>query len=115
MRKLILIIGALGCLQISFSQDAVKPTRKTSIEKPKSISTSPSTSSKVALPDTMKGETIEHCDAMIQAIDYKVTLIQGNEELAKKAKSEGWFDQMAHNRAVFVSRKEYLLKSQTKN
>lgn len=112
MRKLLLIIGALGCLQISYSQDATKPTRRTSIEKPKSISTS---SSKVAVPDTMKGETVEHCDAMIQAIDYKVTLIQGNEELAKKAKSEGWFDQMAHNRAVFVSRKEYLLKSQTKN
>ena len=112
MRKLFLIIGALGCLQISFSQDAVKPTRKTSIEKPKSISTTPS---KVALPDTMKGETIEHCDAMIQAIDYKVTLIQGNEELAKKAQSEGWFDQMAHNRAVFVSRKEYLVKIQSKN
>ena len=112
MRKLFLIIGALGCLQISFSQDAAKPTRKTSIEKPKSISTTPS---KVALPDTMKGETIEHCDAMIQAIDYKVTLIQGNEELTKKAQSEGWFDQMAHNRAVFVSRKEYLVKIQSKN
>lgn len=112
MRKLFLLFGALGCLQVSFSQETSKPIRKTSFEKPKSIS---STTSTTALPDSLKGETIEHCEAMIQAIDYKVNLVQGNAELAQKAKTEGWFDQMAQTRALYVSRKEYLMKIQSKN
>lgn len=55
------------------------------------------------------GETIEHCDAMIKAIDTKVEYITAHADEKAHAEQTGWFEKMARKREIFVARKEYLI------
>lgn len=59
--------------------------------------------------DSLAGETIAHCDAVIQAIDNKVEYVKSDQEQNEKALSTGWFDKMAASRARYVARKEALI------
>lgn len=63
----------------------------------------------VAVPDSLEGETIEHLDVMIRAIDTKVANVQNDQTMSEKAQADGWFDKMAAYRARAVARKEALL------
>ncbi len=60
--------------------------------------------------DSLAGETIAHCDAVIAAIDHKVAYIRSDQSKAESAEANGWFDQMARNRAAYVARREALLQ-----
>lgn len=61
--------------------------------------------------DTMANETIEHCDAMIRAIDNKVAYVQSDQTMRDECEANGWFDKMAYTRSRFVSRREALIKT----
>lgn len=63
----------------------------------------------VTVVEVPAGETIEHCNAMISAIDIKVQYVLAHEDEKVRAEQNGWFEKMAHNRALYVSRKEYLV------
>jgi len=59
--------------------------------------------------DSLEGETLEHLDAWIQAIDTKVELVNSDQTMREKALADGWFEQMAGHRARAVARKEALI------
>lgn len=69
----------------------------------------------VAVPDSLQGESIEHLDAMIRAIDNKVEVVNSDQSLKEKALAEGWFDKMAAYRARAVARREALLLRESQN
>lgn len=63
----------------------------------------------VILPDSLKNETIEHCEAVIEAIDRKVDYIKNDQDENAKALESGWYIQMAETRARMVARKEAII------
>ena len=64
--------------------------------------------------DTLAGETIEHCDALILAIDNKVAHVKSDQYQNEKALATGWYDKMANNRAGYVARREALIARKQK-
>lgn len=56
-------------------------------------------------------EQITILDGLINAIDTKVNSVKNNPEEDKKAKANGWYDQMAKNRKDAVAKKEALINS----
>jgi hypothetical protein len=60
--------------------------------------------------DPLEGETIEHLDAVILAIDHKVSFVKNDEEQHKKALETGWYDKMAKSREKLVAKREALLE-----
>lgn len=108
MRKLILFIGALGCLHISFSQETPKTIRKTQTpQKVKAISVKPANT--IVFTDTLKGETLAHIDYVISAIDSKVESVKNDPVQFQKAESIGWFKQMEDSRNSWVKRRDALI------
>jgi hypothetical protein len=64
-----------------------------------------------ASADTMANETIEHCDAMIRAVDNKVAYVESDQNQREAAVASGWFQKMAYTRARYVARKEALINA----
>ncbi|WP_300663293.1 hypothetical protein [Fluviicola sp.] len=60
--------------------------------------------------DSLAGETITHCDAMLEAIDQKVAYIRSDQSMSERAQADGWFDKMASYRAKYLARKEALIQ-----
>ncbi len=60
--------------------------------------------------DSLAGETIIHCDAMLEAIDQKVAYIRSDQSMSERAQANGWFDKMAGYRAKYLARKEALIQ-----
>jgi hypothetical protein len=59
--------------------------------------------------DSLAGETIAHCDAVILAIDNKVAHVQNDQEQHEKALANGWYDKMTAARARYAARREALI------
>lgn len=60
--------------------------------------------------DSLEGETIEHIESVIAAIDHKVAYVKSDQIQNEKALATGWYDLMARNRAAWVADKEELLR-----
>ncbi len=108
MRKILPLFLLLFFIQNSFGQTT---SRNTTLQKPQSISQP--AKSQLVVADTMKGETIEHCDATIRAIDIKFNHVNSDQAQKDIANANGWFDQMAKNRAAYVARRAFLLNQTT--
>lgn len=105
MKNYFLLTTLLFC---ALSIDAQEVKRNTSPLKP--IHSEATGSRELeAVPDSLQGETIEHLEKYIQAIDTKVEYVNSDQTLREKASAEGWFDRMAAHRARAVARKELLL------
>jgi hypothetical protein len=68
---------------------------------------------KVAAADSLQGETIEHLDALIQAIDGKVAFVKSDQTENEKALASGWYDKMASTRARCVAKRQVLVARTT--
>lgn len=84
-----------------------KPPVRTPLQPMKSEATG--AAPKVAAADSLQGETIEHLDALIQAIDGKVAFVKNDPEQNEKALASGWYDKMAATRARSVAKREVLV------
>jgi hypothetical protein len=60
--------------------------------------------------DSLEGETIEHIESVINAIDKKVAYVKSDQTENEKAIATGWYELMARNRAAWVADKEELLR-----
>lgn len=110
MKNYFLLTTLLLCV---FSIDAQESRRNISTLKP-ARTTAVAGSELEAVPDTLQGETIEHLEKYIQAIDTKVEYVNSDQALREKAMAEGWFDKMSAHRARAVARKELLLTRENK-
>src|ERR1044071_5466439 len=97
MKNCLLLISLLW---LSFSGQAqeqkvreVKPIQAKPITTTKTQSGPPS--HHTASADTLAGETIEHCNSMVQAIDNKVEYVKSDQNQHEKALATGWYDKMA--------------------
>lgn len=108
------LICVLGCSLPSLAQQT-EPAKA----RPRELKTihSEATGGKklVAVPDSLEGETLEHLNVMIQAIDNKVAYVKNDQTLTEKAEADGWFDKMAEYRARAVARREALIKTESGN
>jgi hypothetical protein len=87
------------------------PSRITELKPVRSEATAASTLKTGS--DPLEGETIEHLDAVILAIDHKVEFVKNDEEQHKKALETGWYDKMAASRAKLTAKKQLLLERNT--
>lgn len=101
-----LFVGSFAC-----AQEKSEPVRQNVKLTPiKSSSSVPAP--KAIQADSLAGETVEHLDAVIQAIDVKVAYVNGDAAEKEKALASGWYEQMAASRARLVARKQELLRRQ---
>lgn len=107
MKNYFLVIAIAGFSTTAFAQQADnKPTRE--LKPLKSEATGAKTLT-APVSDSLEGETLEHLDAWIQAIDNKVEHVNSDQAMREKALASGWFDQMARHRERAVARKEALI------
>lgn len=62
--------------------------------------------------DSLAGETVEHLNSVIDAIDSKVAYVKTDEAESKKATDSGWFIMMAKQREILVAKREALIQRQ---
>ena len=109
-----LLVCMLGCALPTLAQQEEpakqRPRELTTIRSEKTGGTP-----LVAVPDSLQGETIEHLNILIQAIDNKVEVVNNDQSLKEKALAEGWFDKMAAYRARAVARREALLQRESQH
>ena len=96
-----------GLSTTAFAQQTEnKPTRELKPIKSEATGSKPMVA---PVADSLEGETLEHLDAWIKAIDNKVEYVNSDQNMREKALADGWFDQMAGHRARAVARKEALI------
>lgn len=97
-----------------FAQE--KPTREVKITKlqPAQIQNSPATKPQNDV-DTLAGKTVEHCESVIQAIDFKVAYVKGDPVEHEKALAIGWYEQAAKERAAWVADRDELIRRRNQN
>jgi len=115
MTRKLLLLSALQLVGFGlFAQQ--QTTTRTEELKPMKLqpATSTGTTSSVS-KDSLAGETIEHLNAVINAIDSKVAYIKSDQTENKKATESGWFDMMAKQRDILVAKREALIQRQNQN
>ena len=103
--RFLFLLPAFFCVSPTFAQNTAKS--------PDLQYNSAPVSNNQPVNDSLAGETIEHCNAMIKAIDNKVAHVQSDQAQREKAVANGWFDRMAANRERFSARKKALEERNT--
>lgn len=107
MKNYFLVLVIAGLSTTAFTQQTENKTTRT-LKPIKSEATGAKTLG-TPVADSLEGETLEHLDAWIQAIDNKVEYVNSDQTMREKALANGWFDQMARHRKRAVARKEALI------
>jgi len=116
MTRKLLVLSALQLVGFGLFAQQQTTTRRSTELKPVKLNSVPSTGTTNSLSnssDSLNGETIEHLDAVINAIDSKVAYIKTDQTESQKATESGWFDMMAKQRAILVAKREVLLARKT--
>ncbi|MES2557455.1 MAG: hypothetical protein V4604_14970 [Bacteroidota bacterium] len=107
MKNYFLVMAIAGLSTTAFAQQTEnKPTRELKPLKSEATGAKPLVA---PAADSLEGETLEHLDAWIQAIDNKVEHVNSDQTMREKALADGWFDQMARHRERAVARREALI------
>lgn len=107
MKNYFLVIAIAGLSTTAVAQQTEnKPTRELKPLKSEATGAKPMVA---PVADSLEGETLEHLDAWIQAIDTKVEYVNNDQAMREKALADGWFDQMARHRKRAVARREALI------
>jgi hypothetical protein len=107
MKNYFLVIALAGFSTTAFAQQTEnKPTRELKPLKSEATGAKPLVA---PVADSLAGESLEHLDAQIKAIDNKVEYVNSDQAMREKALANGWFDQMAKHRERAVARREALI------
>lgn len=115
MKQKLLLLSMLQC--VGFGLFAQQTTTPRTIElKPVKSQTTTSSGTTVSTSgqaqDSLAGETVEHLNSVIDAIDSKVAYVKTDEAESKKATEAGWFIMMARQREILVAKREVLIQRQ---
>jgi len=115
MTRKLLLLSVLQCIGIGLSAQQTTSPRKVELKpiKSQTATTSGTTVSTTGqTQDSLAGETVEHLNSVIDAIDSKVAYVKTDEAESKKATDSGWFIMMARQREILVAKREALIQRQ---
>src|SRR3990167_8371163 len=103
---LVMAIAALSTTAFAQPTENNKPTRELKPLKSEATGAKPLVA---PVADSLEGETLEHLDAWILAIDNKVEHVNSDQAQREKALANGWFDQMATYKKHTITHKKTLI------
>jgi len=115
MNRKLLVLSALQLVGFGlFAQQQTTTTRPAEL-KPVKLQAATSTATTQSVntsQDSLSGESLEHLNYVIYAIDSKVAYIKSDQAENQKALESGWYDMMEKQRAILVAKREILVKRQ---
>ena len=116
MTRKLLVLSALQLVGFGLFAQQQTTTTRTAELKPVKLQAAQSTGTEKSVntsQDSLSGESLEHLNYVIYAIDSKVAYVKADEAENQKALESGWYDMMAKQREILVAKREILIQRQS--